>query len=40
MEDNDPIFVTYHDTTLHRSDYNILQGTNWLSDRLIAFWFE
>lgn len=39
MED-DPMFVTYHDTTLHQSDVAILSSNGWLNDRIIAFWFE
>jgi len=41
MNDDDSMYLTYHDTTLHQSDLDILSNSSWwLTDRIIAFWFE
>jgi len=36
----DPIVVTYQDVTIHSSDLDLLEGTNWLNDSLLAYYFE
>jgi hypothetical protein len=37
---SDPVVVTYHDVTLHESDVGLLDGSNWLNDNIIAYYFE
>lgn len=34
------VVLSYHDTVLHESDINILQGSDWLNDEIIAFYLE
>ncbi|KAL5515216.1 hypothetical protein EMCRGX_G000350 [Ephydatia muelleri] len=36
----DPVFVSYHDSLLRKSDVALLKCPNWLNDRLIGFYFE
>ena len=36
----DPIVLSYHDSLLRQSDVALLEGSNWLNDRIIGFFFE
>jgi len=38
MED-DPVVLTYGDTTLYESDVALLEPHQWLNDSIISFWF-
>ena len=36
----DPIILSYHDTTIRKSDLYTLEDQIWLNDPIISFWFE
>lgn len=35
-----PIILSFHDTLIHRSDLDLLDGPYWLNDTIISFYFE
>lgn len=36
----DPVVLSFHDSSLRESDVSLLEGSNWLNDRIIGFYFE
>ena len=32
--------LSFHDSLLRQSDVALLDGTNWLNDKIIGFYFE
>ena len=36
----DPIVLSFHDSLLRQSDVQLLDGSNWLNDKIIGFYFE
>jgi sentrin-specific protease 8 len=34
------VYLTYHSVSLKRADVELLDGTNWINDQIIAFYFE
>ena len=36
----DRTVLSYHDTLLKQSDVSLLEGSNWLNDKIIGFYFE
>ena len=36
----DPIILSYHDTTIRKSDLYTLEDKIWLNDPIISFWFQ
>ena len=36
----DPIILSYHDSTIRKSDLSTLEDQNWLNDPIISFWLE
>ena len=36
----DRVVLDYKNSLLKESDIKLLQGSNWLNDTLIGFWFE
>ncbi|XP_066994694.1 sentrin-specific protease 8 isoform X2 [Anabrus simplex] len=36
----DPVVLNFHDTLLHQSDVDLLDGPYWLNDSIISFYFE
>jgi Ulp1 family protease len=36
----DRVVLDYNNSLLKESDIKLLQGSNWLNDTLIGFWFE
>ncbi|PSN54914.1 Sentrin-specific protease 8 [Blattella germanica] len=39
MSDN-PVVLSFHETLLHKSDVDLLDGPHWLNDNIISFYFE
>ena len=40
MSANDEIILSYHDSLIRSTDYNLLFSREWINDNIIEFWFE